>query len=120
MAVTATPDQIASLRKLPFVKEVVMLESNMHLAKAEDSEPIDLTGLFSEGAPADQLIRMGRDNFRNAGIDGKGIRIAVFDGGFPQVNTHIALKHCATKAASSRPGTSPTRKKMSTDGTATA
>ena len=93
VAVTATPDQIAALRKLPFVKEVVMLESNMHLAKAEDSEPIDLTGLFSEGAPADQLIRMGRDNFRNAGIDGKGIRIAVFDGGFPQVNTHIAFKH---------------------------
>ncbi len=93
VAVTATPDQIAALRKLPFVKEVVMLESNMHLAKAEDSEPIDLTGLFSEGAPADQLIRMGRDNFRNAGIDGKGVRIAVFDGGFPQVNTHIAFKH---------------------------
>ncbi len=93
VAVTATPDQIAALRKLPFVKDVVMLESNMHLAKAEDSEPIDLTGLFSEGAPADQLIRMGRDNFRNAGIDGKGVRIAVFDGGFPQVNTHIAFKH---------------------------
>ncbi len=93
VAVTATPDQIAALRKLPFVKEVVMLEANMHLAKAEDSEPIDVTGLFSEGAPADQLIRMGRDNFRNAGIDGKGVRIAVFDGGFPQVDTHIAFKH---------------------------
>ena len=93
VAVTATPEQIAVIKQFPFVKEVVMLESNMHLAKAEDSEPIDLTGLFSEGAPADQLIRMGRDNFRNAGINGKGVRIAVFDGGFPQVNTHKAFKH---------------------------
>ncbi|MBP5516668.1 MAG: S8 family serine peptidase [Bacteroidales bacterium] len=93
VAVTATPEQIDVIQKLPFVKEVVMLESNIYLAKVEDSEPIDLTGLFSEGAPADQLIRMGRDNFRNAGIDGKGVRIAVFDGGFPQVNTHIAFKH---------------------------
>lgn len=93
VAVTATPEQIAVIKQFPFVKEVVMLESNMHLAKAEDSEPIDLTGLFSEGAPADQLIRMGRDNFRNAGINGKGVRIAVFDGGFPQVNTHKAFKN---------------------------
>ena len=54
VAITATPDQIARIRQLPFVKDVVMLENNMHLAKAEDSEPIDLTGLFSEGAPADQ------------------------------------------------------------------
>ena len=93
VAVTATPEQITAIKQLPFVKEVVLLESNMHLAKAEDSEPIDLTGLFSEGAPEDQLIRMGRDNFRNAGINGKGVRIAVLDGGFPQVNTHIAFKH---------------------------
>lgn len=93
VAVTATADQIETIKQLPFVKEVVMLESNMHLAKAVDSKPIDITGLFSEGSPANQLIRMGRDDFRNAGIDGKGVRIAVFDGGFPQVNTHIAFKH---------------------------
>lgn len=93
VAVTATPEQIAALRQLPFVKEVVMLESNMHLASAEESNPIDLTELMSEGAPADQLIRMGRDHFRKAGINGKGVRVAVFDGGFPQVNTHIAFKH---------------------------
>ena len=93
VAVTATADQIETIKHLPFVKEVVMLENNMHLAKVKDSKPIDLTGLFSEGSPADQLIRMGRDDFRNAGINGKGVRIAVFDGGFPQVNTHKAFKH---------------------------
>lgn len=93
VAVIATPDQVEAIRQLPFVSDVVALESNMQLAYAEDSEPCDMTGFFMEGNPADQLIRMGRDDFRKAGINGKGIRIAVFDGGFPQVDTHIAFKH---------------------------
>ena len=40
-----------------------------------------------------QLLRMGGQYFRAKGIDGRGVRIAVFDGGFPQVNTHAAFKH---------------------------
>ena len=57
----------------------------------------ELPGLFDiatvDGPLEAQLVRMGGQHFRNAGFDGRGIRIAVFDGGFPQVNTHAAFRH---------------------------
>lgn len=34
VAVTATPDQVARIQQLPFVREVVMLEANMQLAES--------------------------------------------------------------------------------------
>jgi subtilisin family serine protease len=40
-----------------------------------------------------QLIRMEGEAFLENKIDGKGIRIAVFDGGFPAVDKHSAFKH---------------------------
>ncbi len=95
-AVMATPEQIAAIGKLPFVREIVAIESNMHLAKK--SMPVH-SAQFQLSEPStysllhDQLVRMGGKHFRDKGIDGKGIRIAVFDGGFPQVNTHAAFKH---------------------------
>ena len=93
-AVVATPEQVAAIKKLPFVKEVVAIESNMHLASREDNNfSIEEPGSSTEQQLHDQLIRMGGKYFRDKGINGKGIRIAVFDGGFPQVNTHAAFKH---------------------------
>ena len=41
----------------------------------------------------DQLKRFGGQHFIDHGIDGKGLRICVMDGGFPKVNTHPAFKH---------------------------
>lgn len=101
-AVMATPEQVVAIKKLPFVKEVVAIESNMHLAVKDGSDRSDQSDLsdMSDGLDKaisaklhDQLVRMGGKYFRDKGIDGKGIRIAVFDGGFPQVNTHVAFKH---------------------------
>ena len=93
VAVMATPEQIEAIQSLPFVKEVVALESNMHLASANLSTlDSQFSSSDSNGLSA-QLHRMGGRYFRAKGINGKGVRIAVFDGGFPQVNTHIAFKH---------------------------
>ncbi|MCR5191853.1 MAG: S8 family serine peptidase [Bacteroidales bacterium] len=95
VAVTATEEQIKAIQQLPFVKEVHMLGGEMQMAsvttttKNIDDDPTD-EELYSL---MDQLIRMGGKYFRDKGIDGKGVRIAVLDGGFPQVNTHIAFKH---------------------------
>ena len=102
VAVTATLDQIATIKQLPFVREVVMLEANMQLAesrerKAENNDVVaDLQSDTDSALNAQlhaQLQRMGGKYFRAKGINGKGIRIAIFDGGFPQVNTHAAFKH---------------------------
>ena len=40
-----------------------------------------------------QIARMGGDYFKEAQLTGKGIRIAVFDAGFPGVDTHPAFEH---------------------------
>ncbi len=92
-AVMATPEQIEAIQKLPFVKEVVMLESNMQLVSFKSSDMPKEAEMSVRSNISEQLIRMGGRHFRAKGIDGKGVRIAVFDGGFPQVNTHIAFKH---------------------------
>lgn len=92
VAVMATPEQVEAIQSLPFVKEVVALEGNLQLAKVDQAAPFVLTEQ-EERQLHDQLIRMGGQYFRAKGIDGKGVRIAVFDGGFPQVNTHIAFLH---------------------------
>ena len=94
VAVTATPEQIAAIQKLPFVKQVIMLQGEMQICKKENvelnTESEDMDPIYTLTT---QLIRMGGEDFRKAGINGKGVRIAVFDGGFPQVNTHKAFKH---------------------------
>ncbi len=96
VAVVATPDQVVRIEQLPFVSRVQRIGGDMQLAAysstsassySEPSEPSDLPKL------TDQVVRMQGNLFRDKGIDGKGMRIAVFDGGFPRVNTHSAFKH---------------------------
>ena len=41
----------------------------------------------------DQVKRFGGQYFQEKGIDGKGLRICVMDGGFPGVDTHQAFQH---------------------------
>lgn len=94
MGVMATAEQAAAIEALPYVVRVQMIVCDgMQLASAN----LELPGI-SDHATVDgpleaQLVRMGGKAFRDKGIDGKGIRIAVFDGGFPRVNTHNAFKH---------------------------
>ena len=104
MGVVATPEQAARIAELPYVLRVQPIEANgMTLASA--TQPLshlatqlpEVPGLMDyatvDGPLEAQLVRMGGKAFRDKGIDGRGIRIAVFDGGFPQVNTHRAFKH---------------------------
>lgn len=94
MGVMATPEQALRISELPYVLRVQMIEGDA-MQTCSYEEPLD--GLFDvatvEGPLEAQLVRMGGKAFRDKGIDGKGIRIAVFDGGFPQVNTHDAFRH---------------------------
>ncbi len=96
LGVMATPDQVLAIEALPYVLRVQPIEGNgLQLADCNDVEPLD--GLFDiatvDGPLEAQLVRMGGKAFRDKGIDGKGVRIAVFDGGFPRVNTHEAFRH---------------------------
>ena len=95
MGISATPENAMLIEQLPFVAKIQMIVSNGTLASTETS---------LDGAPAtkqpntseiltDQLKRFGGQHFIDKGIDGKGLRICVMDGGFPSVDTHPAFKH---------------------------
>ncbi|KWW30639.1 MAG: peptidase S8 [bacterium P3] len=93
MAVKATPDQAERIGALPFVKAVLAIRSDAQLAQ-HDNDNADAP---SDGKNAtrltDQLKRMQGHLFVRNGLDGSGLRIAVFDGGFPHVDTHPAFAH---------------------------
>lgn len=99
VGVVATAEQAAAIEALPYVSQVLMIGGDMQLAwqpsiadntehhiYADEPESTDTT-------LSKQLIRMQGQLFREKGINGKGMRIAVLDGGFPKVNTHVAFKH---------------------------
>ena len=109
VGIEATDDNAALIAQLPFVARVQEIVSNGTLA-SRDSDPSltnvesdDLRGTKQsrydviENNPTDiltdQLKRFGGQYFVDKGINGKGLRICVMDGGFPKVDTHPAFKH---------------------------
>ncbi|MDO4217869.1 MAG: S8 family serine peptidase [Bacteroidales bacterium] len=99
IGVMATQDQIARIEQLPFVKEVQIIATEAQIASykvpATKANQPQLDQVLPNNSPAltEQLIRFQGAQFRDNNIDATGIRIAVFDGGFPAVNTHDAFKH---------------------------
>ena len=106
VGIEATDDNAALIAQLPFVARVQEIVSNGTLAslraqrsnpestsvdcfvvlpRNDDDNPVDIL--------TDQLKRFGGQHFIDKGIDGKGLRICVMDGGFPKVDTHPAFKH---------------------------
>ena len=53
----------------------------------------DVDDFLEKNKLSNQLISLQGEYFVKNNINGKGVRIAVFDGGFPQVNTHEAFEH---------------------------
>jgi hypothetical protein len=92
MAVDADDIQINNVRQLPYVLTVEWIEpSEMPMASYADydttvnpNEAKILTG---------QLQTLGVDAWRKAGIDGKGLRIAIFDVGFDHADKVPAFDH---------------------------
>ena len=91
IGVETTDDNAALIAQLPFVARVQEIVSDGTVAsiKTEIKEIED----DNEDILTDQVKRFGGQYFIDKGIDGKGMRICVMDGGFPKVNTHPAFKH---------------------------
>lgn len=93
LPVEATENQINNVGQLPFVKEIIPLRQSIILTgknPAENTKELnksDLNLLFN------QIDRMGGTEFIHNSIDGEGVRIAIFDGGFPNYNVHPAFAH---------------------------
>lgn len=88
VAVTATEEQIALVRELPFVARVQEIASE---ASTTQAPVFTQTSALYPGMK--QVSLMEGEKFQQKNINGKGVRIAVFDGGFPDVDTHPAFKH---------------------------
>ena len=91
IGIEATDDNAALIAQLPFVARVQEIVSNGTVASVE-TEYKEVEG-NGKDILTDQLKRFGGQHFIDHGIDGKGLRICVMDGGFPKVNTHPAFKH---------------------------
>jgi serine protease AprX len=92
LAVRADLLQIEAIRELSFVTDIQPVYQYPVYASFNDD--FDTIALISDSS----LIRrqtetMGGNWFINNGIDGKGIRIAIFDGGFPTVDKNPVFEH---------------------------
>ncbi len=87
--VMATEEQIAVIAQFPFVGGIQLIASDMEIVSEPETE-IVAKSVKNYSAQID--IHKGA-MFRQHNITGKGVRIAVFDAGFPNVNTHQAFKH---------------------------
>ncbi len=88
MAVKANSKQIAQLRSLTFVKAIQPME---YYAIPASNKGCDHS-IENNNLRRKQLDILGKEDFEKGGFRGKGIRIAIFDGGFPGVNTSPAFK----------------------------
>ncbi len=91
--VLATDDEIKSVEKLPFVKKIVKKTPiDVEFTNVDTKYAKDLFD-SEETILQNQTERLGGKVFLENGIDGKGIRIAIFDGGFPNYDKHEAFEH---------------------------
>lgn len=96
MAVFASGQQIDAIRKLPFIKEIHKMIARVELAGEEVLASTVEFSFLNTGARTllkYQTERMQGPLFGQTNIHGKGIRVAVFDTGFPGVNAHPAFEH---------------------------
>ncbi len=92
VAVFATQEQIEKITNLSYVKSIESMTTQLFaLSKSKKATPdysnSDIALLRF------QTQRMQGDTFINHNLNGKGLRIAVFDVGFPGVDKHPAFAH---------------------------
>lgn len=95
VSVWADPHQLDAVSKLPFVKKVEAARILFYPAQAfvdSGSDAADLSETPSADIK-DHIGHMEGNLFTERMFDGKGLRIALFDAGFPGVDQHPALSH---------------------------
>lgn len=88
--------QLEEVKGLGFVLETFEAARGNAMLASVDETPGELYEDLSEEEKTlmeNQLLSLGSEEFKRSNIDGKGIRIAVFDAGFPGVDNHPAFEH---------------------------
>ncbi|WP_133273040.1 S8 family serine peptidase [Hymenobacter radiodurans] len=92
----ATPAQVAALRHLPGVRSVESRSTATMLPAAQPGAPERGTPEISAAdhqLAFSQTASLGAADFRRAKLDGRGLRIAIFDVGFSGADQHTAFQH---------------------------
>lgn len=97
VSVRCSEVQISQISQLPFVREIEKFRTNAynhHLANTSYS--------FESDPKLDTLLSLTRnlmqlDSLEAHHLTGRGIRVAIFDAGFKEANTHPALEHVRTQ-----------------------
>ncbi|MDD2635961.1 MAG: S8 family serine peptidase [Bacteroidales bacterium] len=94
IAVFANDDDIVKISELEFVAKIEKIVAGPIICEYDffDDTYNDFERVYQDGI-LPQLRAMEGEEFVNNNIEGQGIRIAVFDGGFPDVDTHDAFTH---------------------------
>jgi len=87
--IKAGDDEISKIKELSFVKGFTPYEMQTVPASVAMSDTLSDDLQLQKN----QVGILGGPEFGAAGFNGKGIRIAVLDGGFPSVDKHPAFKH---------------------------
>ncbi|MDQ3193066.1 MAG: S8 family serine peptidase [Bacteroidota bacterium] len=92
--------QMEIIYKMPFVSEIYLVTStSVSLASVDNpkqsktEEMYNTLSKYDKNLLSNQTISLGREQFEENNLDGSGIRIAIFDAGFPGVDTHPAFEH---------------------------
>jgi hypothetical protein len=99
IGIMATNENALLIEQLPFVERVQeivsygTMASTTPLIRCDRNDDPDNGNDNTKDILTTQLKRFGGQYFLDKGIDGKGLRICVMDGGFPGVDTHPAFKH---------------------------
>jgi subtilisin family serine protease len=90
IAVSASNAQIDQIRKFEFVKDIQPI---VFQTIVTDEPVVNTLSESNQFILEHQTKRMQGDLFMDDNIDGSGIRIAIFDGGFEAVDIHPAFNH---------------------------
>ncbi|GAB4277851.1 MAG: S8 family serine peptidase [Marinilabiliales bacterium] len=90
IAVWATKEQIENIKSLHYVKSIVPITYQSYPCGQMYDTVLNENDKF---LLLKQIETMQGNLFIDSGFTGKGIRIAVFDGGFPTVNTSPVFEH---------------------------
>jgi serine protease AprX len=92
VAVYADKEKINIVNALPFVKEVFEMNTTSFTTSTKRKRSSKLKSTDNVLLHF-QTQRMQSDSFLVNHLDGSGIRVAVFDAGFPNANSHPAFAH---------------------------
>jgi serine protease AprX len=91
VAVAVSPKQLTAIKQLPFVQEATPMQ--YFEASPADIRSNDTLDLLDQIVFDKQISMMQGEEFIKRGIDGKGIRIAIFDGGFNGADQNPVFQH---------------------------